>query len=124
MGLAGRRVVAEVWGGPPGARRHHHLATLIGEHLPKASTVKSADLIVERPAFLRRIAKVHVMPDAMEAPQFRIRDEGPVLVSKPAPAATAGATVDVRTTDTGYAMPARAGSLPDPSRVREVLGRR
>lgn len=123
--LDGRSIVAVVMGGQTGASRDDHMAALIKEHLPQASTVKSADLIVERPTFLPRVAKVHIMPDAMEAPQFRLRDEGPVLVSKPAPA-TASGTVDVRTTDTGYAMPARAGgtSLPDASRVREALGRR
>ena len=122
--LDGRSVVAVVMGGQTGASRDNHMAALIAEHLPQAATVKSADLIVERPAFLRRVAKVHVMPEAMEAPRFRIRDEGPVLVSKPTPAATAGATIDVRTTDTGYAMPGResGSALPPESRVRDALG--
>ena len=124
--LNGRSIVAVVMGGQTGASRDDHMAELIVEHLPQASPVKSADLIVERPAFRPRVAKVNVMPDAMEAPQFRIRDEGPVLVAKPTPPATAATTVDVRTSDTGYAMPARAAgsSLPGEGRVRDALGRR
>ncbi|MGY6710714.1 MAG: D-alanyl-D-alanine carboxypeptidase family protein [Rhizobiaceae bacterium] len=124
--LGGRSIVAVVMGGQSGASRDDHMAALIAEHLPQASAVKSADLIVERPTFLPRVAKVHVMPEAMEAPQFRLRDEAPALASRPAAPATAATTVDVRRSDTGYAMPARGGgsSLPDESRVRAAFGAR
>lgn len=125
----GRSVVAVVMGGQTGASRDNHMAELIEEHLPRASAVKSADLIVERPAFSHRVPMVFVMPDEMPVPEFRIRPAPRMIASRPAPARTAanaGTSVDIRTTDTGYAMPGRAGAtaLPDESRVRDALGGR
>lgn len=122
--LNGRSIVAVVMGGQTGASRDDHMAALIRDHLPRASAVKPADIIVQRPAFLRRVAKVHVMPEVMEVPRFREQFEAPSLASKPVPATTAS-TVDVTTTDTGYALP-RAGrgtSLPSEQIVRDALGR-
>ena len=115
---------AVVMGGQSGASRDDHMESLIHDHLPRASTVKSADIMVKRPAFSRRVAKILVMPEVMEVPQFREQFEAPSLASKPVPATTAS-TVEVTTTDTGYALP-RAGrgtSLPSEQIVRDALGR-
>lgn len=126
----GRSVVAVVMGGQTGASRDNQMAALIAEHLPRASTEKSVDLIVERPAFSHWVPMVFVMPEEMPVPQFRVRGARNMMASRPASARTAanaGTVVDVRTTDTGYAMPNRAGegtSLPDESRVRDALGGR
>lgn len=122
--LNGRSIVAVVMGGQSGASRDDHMESLIHDHLPRASTVKSADIMVKRPAFSRRVAKILVMPEVMEVPQFREQFEAPSLASKPVPATTAS-TVEVTTTDTGYALP-RAGrgtSLPSEQIVRDALGR-
>jgi len=134
----GRNVVAVVMGGQTGASRDNHMAALIEEHLPRASAVKSVDLIVDRPAFTRRVPMVFVMPDEMPVPEFRFRGTEALIASRPRPARTTtgttaaraahpGAHVDVSTSDVGYAMPRRSdggSALPDESRVREALGGR
>ena len=130
----GRSVVAVVMGGQTGASRDDHMAALIEEHLPRAATEKSVDLIVDRPAFTRRVPMVFVMPDEMPVPQFRLRGTEALIASRPNPASPTAARfagpdahADTRTSNVGYTMPRRAdgsSALPDVSRVLEALGAR
>ena len=106
------------------------MAALIEEATCRAlGTEKSVDLIVDRPAFTRRVPMVFVMPDEMPVPQFRLRGTEALIASRPTSPAAArfagpGTHVDTRTSDVGYTMPRHAdggSALPDVNRVREAL---
>lgn len=115
----GRSVVAVVMGGRTGASRDDHMAALIREHLPRASTRQSSQPLVARGAPVTLNVRVaSVMPERMPIPEFRPRGQVVAAAASPSPqaqvvaqAATPQAPAAVPA-QTAYAAPAAARFVP------------
>ncbi|MFN4273805.1 MAG: D-alanyl-D-alanine carboxypeptidase [Aliihoeflea sp.] len=114
----GRSVVAVVMGGQTGASRDDHMAALIREHLPRASTRQPSQPLVARGAPVTSNVRVaSVMPERMPIPEFRPRGQ---VVAATAPAAAPQVVAQAATpqapaavaAQTAYAAPAAARFVP------------
>lgn len=114
----GRSVVAVVMGGRTGASRDDHMAALIREHLPRASTRQPSQPLVARGAPVTSNVRVaSVMPERMPIPEFRPRGQ---VVAAAAPAAAPQVVAQAATpqapasvpAQTAYAAPAAARFVP------------
>jgi D-alanyl-D-alanine carboxypeptidase len=83
----GRSVVAVVMGGRTGASRDDHMAALIREHLPRASTRQPSQPLVARGTPLRGAPVTAMLPDTMPAPMFRPRASAVASTTEAAPSA-------------------------------------
>lgn len=127
----GRSIVAVVMGGRTGASRDNHMAALIRDHLPRASTRQPSQPLVARGTPLTSSVNVaSVMPERMAIPQFRQRQavaaayapqQAPAqpVVAAAAPVAAAAAPVQrpaegvsVPSTQTAYAAPSASRFAP------------
>ena len=114
----GRSVVAVVMGGQTGASRDDHMAALIREHLPRASTRQPSQPLVARGApVTSNVRAASMMPERMPIPEFRPRGQvvaaaaptaAPQVVAQAA-APQAPAAVPAQT---AYAAPAAARFVP------------
>ncbi|MGY6707863.1 MAG: D-alanyl-D-alanine carboxypeptidase [Rhizobiaceae bacterium] len=127
----GRSIVAVVMGGRTAASRDDHMAALIREHLPRASTRQPSQPLVARGTPLTSSVNVaSVMPERMAVPQFRQRqavasayapEQAPSqpVVAAAAPVAAAAAPVQrpaegvsAPSTQTAYAAPSASRFAP------------
>ncbi|NMG41243.1 D-alanyl-D-alanine carboxypeptidase [Chelativorans sp. ZYF759] len=138
----GRSIVAVVMGGQSGASRDNHMAALIQEHLPRASTNRPSQPLVARGTPLTSsVNVVSVMPERMAVPQFRPRQAAvaaayapeqsaprPVVaaaapvVASAAPAQRPAEGASAASTQTAYAAPSAnrfAPPMPVGNPVRE-----
>lgn len=141
----GRSIVAVVMGGQTGASRDNHMAELIRQHLPRASTNRPSQPLVARGTPLTSsVNVVAVMPERMAVPQFRPRQAAAVAAYAPEPAAPqpvvaaaapvaaaaapiqqAPAATSTPATQTAYAAPSAsrfAPPMPVGNPVREEEG--
>jgi D-alanyl-D-alanine carboxypeptidase len=126
----GRSIVAVVMGGQTGASRDNHMAELIRQHLPRASTRQPSQPLVARGTPLTSSVNVaSVMPERMAIPQFRPRQAAVAAAYAPEPAAqqpvvaaaapvAAAAAPTVQRPAEGVAAPSTqtAYAAPSPSR--------
>jgi len=127
----GRSIVAVVMGGRTGASRDNHMAALIREHLPRASTRQPSQPLVARGTPLTSSVNVaSVMPERMAIPQFRQRQaiaaayapetaqSQPVVMASPPVTAAAvpvqrpAEGVSIPSTQTAYAAPTASRFAP------------
>jgi len=126
----GRSIVAVVMGGQTGASRDNHMAALIREHLPRASTRQPSQPLVARGTPLTSSVNVtSVMPDRMAIPQFRQRQavaaayapqQAPAqpVVAAAAPVAAAAAPAPVQRPAEGVSAPSTQTAYAAPSASR------
>jgi D-alanyl-D-alanine carboxypeptidase len=113
----GRSLVAVVMGGQTGASRDNHMAQLIRDHLPRASTRQSSQPLVARGTPLRHSPVAATLPETMPAPVFRPRTTTVASAPAQAPVVTAAAepprpTVASTGVQTAYAAPSTARIAP------------
>jgi D-alanyl-D-alanine carboxypeptidase len=105
----GRSVVAVVMGGRTGASRDDHMAALIREHLPKASTRPASQPLVARGTPLRSGPVAMTLPDRMPAPAFRPR--ATAYAPEPAPSAPIVAAAAELPLGTALSMTSRGRTM-------------